>query len=130
MRYLLDTHIILRLATNSPNLSDKAKNIILDEDNEKYVSVASCWEATVKISLKKLVIDGGIKEFYNIIRENNFGLLEIHEEHLKILESLPFLHRDPFDRLLVATAIADGLILLTDDIQIREYGKERLQIVS
>ena len=129
MKCLIDTHIILWLAENSPRLSEEVKAIILDEANEKYVSVASCWEVTIKISLKKLFIFGGINEFYNILRENDFGLLDIQERYLNVLESLPFYHRDPFDRLLIATAIADDLVLITDDSDMSVYKSESLIIM-
>lgn len=130
MRYLLDTHIILWLAENSPNLSDTAKAVLLDETNEKYVSVASCWEVSIKLSLKKLRLEGGTNEFYRIIRENGFELLQVKADYLTVLESLPFHHRDPFDRLLVSTAISDDLTLLTADTQLKTYLSDNLRIIS
>ena len=130
MKFLLDTHIVLWLAENSPKLSDEAKGIILNESNEKYVSIASCWEVSIKLSLGKLELSGGTSEFFRIIRENGFGLLQVVEEYLVILEALPFHHRDPFDRMLAATAITDGLTLLTDDSQLQVYAGEGLRTVS
>lgn len=130
MKYLLDTHIVLWLAENSPKLSDAAKTIILDETNEKFVSIASCWEISIKISLNKLDLIGGTAEFFHIIQENGFEVLNTFKEHLIVLETLPFHHRDPFDRLLVATAIANNLILLTDDAQLLVYAGEKLKITS
>ena len=130
MKFLLDTHIVLWLAENSPKLSDEAKSIILNESNEKYVSIASCWEVSIKLSLGKLELSGGTSEFFRIIRENGFGLLQVVEEYLVILEALPFHHRDPFDRMLAATAITDGLTLLTDDSQLQAYAGEGLRTVS
>jgi len=130
MKCLLDTHIILRLAENSPKLSSAIKDIILDEANTKYVSIASCWEVVIKLSLNKLDLVGGTSEFYRIIYENGFELLHVSKEHLIVLETLPFHHRDPFDRLLIATATADGLVLLTDDEQIVAYAGEKLSLIS
>lgn len=130
MKYLLDTHIVLWLAENSPKLSETAKAIILDEANEKYVSIASCWEVSIKFSLGRLDLSGGTHEFFRIVEENGFGLLQVVEEHLTVLETLPFHHRDPFDRLLAATAIAENLALLTDDCQLLAYSGEKLLIVS
>ena len=129
MNYLLDTHIILWLAEDSPKLSNTAKNIILDASIEKWVSIASCWEVSIKLSLNKLELYGGTAEFFRIITENGFGLLQVMEEHLIDLETLPFHHRDPFDRLLVATAMAEKMILLTDDSQILAYAGEKLVVV-
>ena len=128
MKYLLDTHVVLWLAENSPMLSDVAKTIILDETNEKYVSIVSCWEVSIKLSLGKLDLLGGTSEFFRIIHENGLGLLQVTEEQLIVLESLPFHHRDPFDRLLAATAIADRLILLSGDSQLSAYASEKLLI--
>ena len=130
MKYLLDTHMVLWLAENSPKLSDTAKTIILDEANEKYVSIASCWEISIKLSLNKLDLVGGTAEFFRIIQENGFEVLNILKKHLIVLETLPFHHRDPFDRLLVATAIADNLILLSEDAQLLAYTGENLSVTS
>ena len=130
MKYLLDTHMILWLAENSPRLSDTAKAIILDEANEKYVSIASCWEVSIKLSLNKLDLDGGTREFFHIIRENGLKVLHVEEDYLVSLEALPFHHRDPFDRLIVATATSENFVLLTDDSQLLSYAGADLQVVS
>ena len=130
MKCLLDTHIVLWLAENSPKLSSAIKDIILDEANTKYVSVTSCWEVSIKLSLSKLDLVGGTSEFYRIIYENGFDLLHVSEEHLIGLETLPFHHCDPFDRILIATASADDLVLLTDDAQIKAYTGEKLSVIS
>ena len=130
MKYPLDTHIVLWLAENSPKLSDTAKAIILNEANEKYVSIASCWEVSIKLSLHKLGLVGGTRELFHIIRENGLKLLQVEEKYLSSLETLPFYHRDPFDRLIVATAISESLVLLTDDSQLLDYAGSNLQIVS
>jgi PIN domain nuclease of toxin-antitoxin system len=130
MKYLLDTSIVLWLAKNSPYLSDTAKAVILDEFAEKYVSVLSCWEVSIKLSLNKLTLDGGINEFYRIISANGFGLLDITQNQLTVLETLPSYHRDPIDRLLVASAIADEMTLLTVDANILAYKNEGLRCVS
>ena len=130
MRYLLDTHIVLWLAENSPKLSKTAISIILNETNEKYVSIASCWEVSIKLSLGKMSLSGGTSEFFRIIKENGFRLLRIAEEHLTALETLPFHHRDSFDRLLISAALTNDLVLLSDDSQLQAYTGEALQIVS
>ena len=130
MKYLLDTHMVLWFAENSSKLSDNAKAIILDESNEKYVSMASCWEISIKLSLNKLTLDGGTREFFHIIIENGLSLIPIEEEYLSVVEVLPFHHRDPFDRLLIATAISEKLVLLTDDHQLLEYVGAEFRIES
>ena len=130
MKYLLDTHIVLWLAENSPRLSDEAKAILLDESKAKAVSIASCWEVSIKLSLGKLDLDGGTREFFHILRENGFKLLQVEEEYLASLETLSFYHRDPFDRLIIASAISENMTLLTDDFQFLHYVGEGLRIVS
>jgi len=130
MKYLLDTHVVLRFAENSPKLSEKTKSIILDETHEKYVSIISCWEVSIKLSLNKLDLAGGTREYFRMLKGNGFELLDITEEHLTVLETLPFYHRDPFDRLLAATAISNGFTLLSDDAQLADYSGVGLLIES
>jgi PIN domain nuclease of toxin-antitoxin system len=122
MKCLLDTHVVIWFAENSPRLSPNAARVILDTGNTICVSVASAWEVAIKCSIEKLRLDGGVSEFYRMIYNNGFTLLPIEKQHLEYLQSLPFLHRDPFDRLLTATAAVEGLTLITFDENIAEYG--------
>lgn len=121
MKCLLDTHVVLWVAENSPMLSDIAKAAILDEDNEKYVSLASAWEIAIKLGTSKLRLDGGLPEFFRMIDENGFHTLALKREYLLNVSRLPDHHKDPFDRLLVATAITEGLTLITIDENIHKY---------
>jgi len=121
MQYLLDTHVALWFFEEPERLSETVFRTILDPANAKYVSIASAWELAIKIGTGKLTFEGGIDCFFNTIDENGFGLLPITEEHVKQLETLPLLHRDPFDRILVASAIAEGMHLITADANIRLY---------
>ncbi|MDR1358061.1 MAG: type II toxin-antitoxin system VapC family toxin [Coriobacteriales bacterium] len=121
MRYLLDTHIVLWFAQNSPRLSSNAAQIILDTDNTICVSVVSAWEVAIKCSIEKLRLEGGVSEFFRMVSVNGFTLLPIARQHLEYLQSLPFCHRDPFDRLLVATAVVEGLTVITADEDIARY---------
>jgi len=129
MKYLLDTHIVLWLAENSTSLSASVKDLLLDEASDKYVSIASCWEVSIKLSLGKLTLEGGTNEFFRIIQENGFRLLQIEADHLMVLELLPFHHRDPFDRLLIASAISEGMAFITTDTQMLAYAGENLQVI-
>lgn len=121
MKYLLDTHVILWLATNSPFLSETVKRAILDNNNEKYVSIVSAWEVAIKLGTQKLQLDGGLAEFFRMIDENGFLLLGIEREYLQSVQSLPFFHKDPFDRLLIATAHVENLMLISIDDNIQKY---------
>lgn len=121
MKYLLDTHVILWLATNSPFLSETVKRAILDNNNEKYVSIVSAWEVAIKLGTQKLQLDGGLAEFFRMIDENGFFLLGIEREYVQHVQSLPFFHKDPFDRLLIATANVENLTLISIDDNIQKY---------
>jgi PIN domain nuclease of toxin-antitoxin system len=121
MEYILDTHTVLWLARNAPQLSDKAKQAIFDQESNKFVSIASAWEIAVKVSIGKFILDGGVAEFFRMVDENGFTLLPIKKEHLEITQTLPFFHRDPFDRLLIATAVSENMGLISADENIHLY---------
>jgi PIN domain nuclease of toxin-antitoxin system len=120
VKYLLDTHIVFWIAENSPNLSTKVKRIILDS-SEKYVSIVSAWEVAIKISTGKLTLNGGVVEFFRMIDENGFTLLPVKQRYIEYIQTLAFHHRDPFDRLLVATAAIERMSLITVDKNIYLY---------
>ena len=121
MKYLLDTHVVLWLATNSPFLSETAKRAILDNNNEKYVSIVSAWEVAIKLGTQKLQLDGGLAEFFRMIDVNGFLLLGIEREYLQYVQTLAFFHKDPFDRLLIATANVENVTLISIDDNIQKY---------
>ncbi len=122
MKVLLDTHVVLWAAANSPSLSERAKAVILDETAEKYISIVSAWEVAIKLGTAKLRLDGGLSEFFRIADENGFILLPVEREYLRRLADLPYHHKDPFDRLIIATAITENMQLLTADENIQQYG--------
>ena len=121
MRYLLDTHVALWLFEGNEKLSQNAQSIIFDPDNEIYVSIVSAWEVAIKVSIDKLDFDGGSEAFLAAIEANNIDLLGVHGEYVKVVEELPFIHRDPFDRLIIASALAEGFTIITDDDNIKKY---------
>ena len=121
MNYLLDTHVILWFFDYVKKLTKKAVDVILDSGCKKYVSIVSAWEVAIKINLGKLQFDGGIANFFDKIDENGFELFSVTEDHIKQLESLPLLHRDPFDRLFIAAVMAEDMTLITGDANIHQY---------
>ena len=122
MNLLLDTHaIIWALTDDQSKLSKRALEAILSPSNQKFVSLASAWELAIKLSGGKLLFEGGAKNFMFQVEDNGFLLLPILREHIIQVESLPFHHRDPFDRLLVATALCEGLTIVTADENIPAY---------
>jgi PIN domain nuclease of toxin-antitoxin system len=121
MKYLLDTHAFLWYFDDSDKLSKTAANIIEDTRVQKYVSMASLWEFAIKYSMGKLQFDGGLPSLWDMISKNRFVVVPVVYSYLAETVDLPFIHRDPFDRLLVATAKTDGLTILTSDENIRKY---------
>jgi PIN domain nuclease of toxin-antitoxin system len=122
MDYLLDTHTVLWfLNGDKTSLSDTAKSIIQNQQYTKFVSLASVWEVGIKISIGKLVFPQNTNGFVNQIQKNGFELLPISTNHIAEIEQLPLIHRDPFDRLLVATAIVEQMELLSCDDDIKLY---------
>jgi len=121
MRYLLDTHTLLWYFHKSNRLPNSILATIECADIQKFVSVASLWEFAIKHSTGKLRFEGGISAFWKMVIANEFGILQINEPYLIKLSALPFLHRDPFDRLLVATAIVEDMTILTADESIHQY---------
>lgn len=122
MRLLLDTHTALWLFNEHEKLPDKVKDGLLDETNTLHISVISAWEVAIKTSLGKLSdFDGGVTMFLSAIDRHPIDLLTVKPRHVEAVESLPFLHRDPFDRLLVATAVTENMTLLTADPNIHRY---------
>jgi len=121
MRYLLDTHAFLWCCEGSDKLSKTAKQIITDDDAQKYISMASLWEFSIKYSMGNLQFEGGLYRLCEIIEQSGFIVLPITQSCLICVIELPFLHRDPFDRMLIATAKAEGMTILTADENIHKY---------
>ena len=121
MKYLLDTHTFLWCFQGSDKLGEKSKSIIRNANTQKFISVASLWEFSIKHSLEKLKFDGGIISLCTIINQNGFTILPITQANLEKLSNLPFIHNDPFDRMIVATAKTEGFTILTADKNIRRY---------
>ncbi len=118
MRILLDTHIFLWAINDDPKLSKKARTLIL-EATETYISSASIWEAAIKIKIGKLDIK--IDKLVGAIKDSGFLELPIAIAHAAAISSLPQIHRDPFDRILVAQAMSEPLRLISADKILRQY---------
>jgi PIN domain nuclease of toxin-antitoxin system len=115
MKLLLDTHILLWYLDNNPKLSEVWKRYIEDRHNSIAVSMASLWEITIKVSLGKLELQDDLTTIENILRQQDIAFLPIRTPHLLYLLNLPFHHRDPFDRLIIAQAQAEQFTLVSDD---------------
>ena len=118
-RYLLDTNVYIWLVTHSRRLSGPVRTIIADPGNEILVSLASIWEISIKLGLGKLTPLPD--EHAVLISESELLPLDIKIDHAQRAGLLPLLHRDPFDRMLVAQAQIEDLILITNDPKIEQY---------
>ncbi len=123
MRLLLDTHTFLWWDANDARLTTSFRQAITLPQNEVFVSALTVWEIAIKKAVGKLVFRGSAVE---TIQKHGFLPLPITMEHAERAGSLPVLHRDPFDRLLVAQAQLDGMVLVTVDEQILRYQVPRL----
>ena len=122
MKYLLDTHALLWLFSDHPSLSQTVRDMFLDPQTKLHVSSVSLWEITIKWSLGKIELRGSwLKELEKERMANDIKWLEIKQAHLSSLLQLPVIHEDPFDRLLIAQAQAEGMILVTADHNIHKY---------
>jgi PIN domain nuclease of toxin-antitoxin system len=119
MRLLLDANTLLWWRDASQRLSSRAHDEISDGQNDIVVSVATLWEIAIKRGLGKLKFDD---DFAQVIHDEDFGLLAISLAHLQAFEHLPVHHRDPFDRLLIAQALAEGIPIATGDRVFAAYG--------
>ena len=127
MRMLLDTHAFLWFVLGDPQLSSTARRHIEDLGNEKLVSPASYWEIAIKISLKKCTLAQPYETFMQKgIEDNGFIILAIEPKHTAALTSLPFHHRDPFDRLIIAQAMTEQMPVISGDAAFAAYPVTRI----
>ena len=119
MRYLLDTHAALWYFENSGELSSEAEEIIDNPENDIFLSAASLWEIVLKVGLGKL--DVSFDALLNEVEKAGFVVLQTESAYLRKLLEMPWIHKDPFDRLIVSTAMVEGMILITIDENIQRY---------
>ena len=115
MSFLIDSHIFLWFITGSSELKQSNRSLIESEENEIFISIASFWEISIKISLGKLEIKEGYESLENDLIKNNILLLKIDFAHTVLQSKLPFHHKDPFDRMIASQAIIQNLDLISDD---------------
>jgi PIN domain nuclease of toxin-antitoxin system len=120
VRLLLDTNVVLWVLSDHKRIAT-IKNLLLDDDNEVFVSTASWWEIAIKVGIGKL--DANLAELRQASIESGFSELPVLGVHTEVLTKLPLLHRDPFDRLIVAQAMAEPMQLLTGDKLLEQYSE-------
>lgn len=127
MRLLLDTHAMYWYIEGDPQLSVTARTLIQDTSNEVLISPASYWEIAIKVSLGKWQLNRSYEDFMDIgLNQYGFQVLPILPTHTARLIGLPFHHKDPFDRLLVAQALVEQISLVSADPALDAYGVTRL----
>lgn len=121
MKLLLDTHLLLWAAGHAERLSNAAIELIERPDNDLWFSVASLWELVIKRGLGRKDFRVDARLLRRGLLENGYSELPIASEHAIAVEALPMIHRDPFDRMLIAQAMHEGLTLLTSDRSVAQY---------
>lgn len=126
MRILLDTHTFLWFIQDNPRLSAHSQKLIQDSSNEALLSIASIWEIAIKISIGKLSLNATFDEIFpSQLLTNDIQALPLAIEHLSLITTLPMHHRDPFDRLIIAQAIALNIPVISIDAAFDSYPVQR-----
>ena len=127
MRYLLDTHVFLWYCCGNDRVSPVAKAIIEETTNQIFISIASVWEISIKNSLGKLNFDCPFEDFFHEqTKKNGFEILDLELRHIFCLNQLPFFHRDPFDRILIAQSYIENIPILSVDTFFDAYSIKRI----
>jgi len=117
---LIDTHVLIWLLSDSSLLSENARKE-LESGNKIYVSIASLWEISIKKTIGKLKLSYSIKDIVSKCEKYRIDILQIKPEHLDYIETLPDIHNDPFDRLIISQALIENMSLITRDNTIPKY---------
>lgn len=121
MKLLLDTHLLLWAAGDPDRLSPTARSMIESPDNELFFSAASLWEIAIKRGLDRPDFQVDSRVLRRGLLDNGYKELQITSEHAVAVEGLPPIHKDPFDRILVAQATVEGITLITSDAVVKHY---------
>lgn len=122
MTYLLDTHLLLWVTGAQDRLSSQARTLLSDLDVAPVFSTASIWEVVIKKALGRKDFSVEPSRLRDDLMENGYDELEIRSEHVLEVAALPLIHKDPFDRMLIAQARVEGIALLTVDTDVVRYG--------
>ena len=121
MKYLIDTHVVIWLAINSSELPEGINELIKNPENDIYICSVSLWEIAIKMNLGKLDLKRPLNKLLSDIKTYGFNVLQVEDEYLCNLLTLPYIHKDPFDRLIISTALAEDLVIITIDENIQKY---------
>lgn len=126
MPHLLDTHALIWFINGDKELSGKARKAIESENAVNFVSIASLWEMAIKISLDRLDLKTSFEQVGEQIVKNNFLILPISFEDILKISTLPFHHRDPFDRMIISQSLTNDLIIVSKD---KLFGKYKVKLI-
>jgi len=121
MKFLLDTHLLLWIAGDTKRLSAKARKLITEPTSELFFSAASLWEIAIKRGLGRDDFKVDARLLRRGLLDNGYREIPIGSEHVVAIDSLPPIHKDPFDRMLIAQAMVEGITLLTSDAVVAQY---------
>ncbi len=123
--YLMDTCAFLWFLDDNPNLSVRARDAI-GRSRDLYLSIATLWEIAIKKTIHKLILAESVTDLEEICNDYGITILPVKTRYLEMIQKLPLIHGDPFDRLIMATALEEKLLLITCDSNIRKYDIELL----
>lgn len=126
MNILLDTNAFIWFSEDDEKLSNKGRVIIEEENNVIFVSVATFWEIAIKKSIGKLEMTLSIDELYKKALDNGFEILPILFEHIQQIETLPYYHKDPFDRIIISQSMVEDMTVVTSDDVFSNYKVKRV----
>lgn len=121
MQFLLDTHTFIWFINGDDALPKEVVNGIKDIRNKCFLSIASIWEIAIKSSLQKLDLKSDFAKIGDFLEDNDIEILPITFEHIQVLTTLPFHHRDPFDRLIISQGVAERLVIMSKDDNFKKY---------
>ena len=121
MQLLIDTHILIWFLEGNNLLSKPNRQIIADSNNDVFISIASLWEIAIKISIGKLTLNNPLADVIKQIAADDIEILPISPEHILSVSTLPFHHRDPFDRIIISQAQIENLPIMTKDQEFSNY---------
>ena len=125
-KFLIDTHTFIWLIDDDPKLSTIYKSLIEDVDNEIFISITSLWEMAIKISIGKLKVAGVLQQMIEELTVRNIQILPINPSHVLKVETLPFHHKDPFDRIIAAQCLVENITVISADKILDEYHVNRV----
>ena len=126
MKLLVDTQSFIWFVENDKQLPVKIKKELEDPENSIIISIASLWEMTIKMTLGKLHISNDIEKMIDKLYQNGFDILPILPEHIIKLSTLEYIHRDPFDRIIISQGLSENIAIVTSDDKFDKYKVKRM----